>query len=161
MRDSTLCFLVRGGASRQILLGYKKVRFGAHKYNGFGGKVHDGEDIAVAAARELYEEAGVRVDPQDLERVARLTFSFPARPDWNQIVHVYLARRWEGTPIESEEMRPTWFDVRALPFDRMWQDDPHWLPHVLNGERLEARFTFDDDNETLIDYEVTTLDTDK
>ena len=158
MRDSTLCFLVKGQPPEEILLGFKKVRFGADKYNGIGGKVNDGESIRDATARELHEETGVRVSPDDLERVAELAFSFPARPDWDQVVHVYLARRWAGTPQESEEMRPTWFPVTALPFEQMWADDEHWLPRVLSGERVCARFSFGDDNETLAEHEVWPMD---
>jgi 8-oxo-dGTP pyrophosphatase MutT (NUDIX family) len=154
MRDSTLCFLIRGDPPQEILLGLKKVRFGAGKYNGFGGKVHAGEAVHVAAARELHEETGVCVSPSDLQPVGRLAFSFPARPDWDQRVHVFLATGWEGTPVESEEMRPAWFPADRLPLDRMWQDDQHWLPRVLAGECVEARFTFQEDNETLAEFHV-------
>lgn len=33
-----------------------------------------------------------------------------------QRVHVYEAVTYEGTPTESEEMRPQWFNVADLPF---------------------------------------------
>ena len=42
-----------------------------------------------------------------------------------------------ATPVESDEMRPAWFRVDALPFAQMWQDAPHWLPRILAGERLD------------------------
>lgn len=31
----------------------------------------------------------------------------------------------------------------------MWADDAHWLPLVLRGKRVDATFTFKDDNETV------------
>jgi 8-oxo-dGTP pyrophosphatase MutT (NUDIX family) len=154
MRDATLCFLLQEGPPRQVLLGYKKVGFGAAKYNGFGGKVQAGETIAMAAIREMAEEAGVRVLERDLTQVAHLTFVFPEEPDWNQVVHAFLSTVWEGEPAESREMSPSWFPVEDIPFDRMWQDDAHWLSRVLAGERLRGHFTFKGDNETIHELEL-------
>ena len=149
MRDATLCFLVQGDPPHTILLGLKKAGFGAGKYNGFGGKIENGETPALAAIRELWEECGARVALEDLRPVAYLDFRFPAQPAWDQVVHVFLAARWEGTPAESAEMAPAWFSIDKLPRQRMWQDDPHWLPRVLAGERIRARFVFKEDNETV------------
>ncbi len=150
-KDSTLCFLIRG---KQVLLGFKKVGFGAGKYTGFGGKVETGETISTATIRELEEETSIKVLEENLQPGGRLTFLFPAKPAWSQDVHVFLATTWEGDPAESIEMRPAWFAVDEIPFERMWQDAAHWLPRILAGERVDARFTFDQDNETINKWEV-------
>ena len=115
MQNATLCLLIRGDPIDEILLGMKKARFGAGKYNGFGGKVEEGETIAEATAREMREETGIHVRLEDLERVAHLTFLFPYRPEWEQVVHVYAARTWAGAPQESDEMAPAWFKVEEGP----------------------------------------------
>jgi mutator protein MutT len=154
MRDATLVFLIRGNPVGEILLGYKKAGFAQGKLNGFGGKVEPGETIERATVRELEEEAGIRVAERDLARMAHLTFEFPSMPDWDQIVHVFLARRWEGEPVESREMKPAWYKVSEIPFSQMWQDDPHWLPRVLAGKRVRARFVFGSDNETVVAAQV-------
>jgi 8-oxo-dGTP diphosphatase len=156
MRNATLCFLVRGNPPDEILLGFKKVRFGAGKYNGFGGKVEPGETIESAAVREVEEEVGIQVFEQDLQLVGRLTFLFPASRAWDKVAYVFLVTRWSGDPIESAEMRPAWFKVDEIPFEQMWQDDVHWLPRILAGERIEGRFTFAEDNETVAAWEVET-----
>lgn len=154
MRDATLVFLIKGNPVSGILLGYKKAGFAQGKFNGFGGKVEPGETIERATVRELEEEAGIKVAERDLAKMARLTFVFPFRPDWDQVVHVFLARTWHGEPIESEEMKPAWFKVSEIPFGSMWQDDPHWLPRVLAGNRIKARFVFASDNETVVEAQV-------
>jgi ADP-ribose pyrophosphatase YjhB (NUDIX family) len=154
LRDATLVFLIKGNPVDEILLGLKKAGFAQGKLNGFGGKVENGETIEKAAARELEEESAVRVSEQDLCKMARLTFVFPARPEWDQVVHVFLARQWEGEPAESAEMRPGWYRVSEIPFESMWQDDPHWLPLILRGKRIRARFTFQADNETVDQVEI-------
>ena len=154
MRDATLVFLIKGEPPSEILLGLKKAGFAQGKLNGLGGKVENGETIERAAVRELREETGVQVSEQDLRRMAHLTFVFPAKPEWDQVVHVFLARQWEGEPAESAEMRPAWYTVSEIPFESMWQDDPHWLPLILRGKRIRARFTFQADNETVDQVEI-------
>ena len=154
MKDATLIFVMRNSSAREILLGYKKAGFGAGKLNGFGGKIETGETACAAAVRELLEEASIHVTENDAEPVAHLTFIFPAQPDWNQVVHAFMARQWSGKPVESREMKPQWFTVDSIPFDQMWQDDALWLPRVLNGEKLKARFTFGTDNEQVIAYHI-------
>jgi mutator protein MutT len=149
MQEATLVFLVRGDPPAEILLGWKKNGFGSSKYNGFGGKIEINETIQAAAVRELREEAGIDAAIADLTRVARLEFYFPAKPEWNQVVHVFIVRRWRGEPVETREMKPLWCRIDAIPFDRMWADDADWLPRILSGERVEATFTFKADNETV------------
>ena len=70
-------------------------------------------------------------------------------PEWDQVVHVFIAKRWRGEPIETEEMQPMWVKTNAKPYDRMRADDIHWLPLVLECKHLEAAFTFENDNETV------------
>jgi 8-oxo-dGTP diphosphatase len=146
MPDATLVLLLRDD---EILLGLKKRGFAQGKLNGFGGKIETGETIEAAAARELREECGVQVDVNDLAPVARLEFFFPAKLEWGQVVHAFLARRWRGEPRETDEMQPIWVDTKAIPYAKMWADDAHWLPLVLQGKRVAAVFTFKDDNETI------------
>ena len=146
---TTLCLLTRGDPTRQCLLGYKKSGFGKGKYSGFGGKVEAGENIAAAAARELFEETGLRVAVTDLHSAGRLAFWFPYKPEWSQLVYIYTARNWLGEPVESDEMIPSWFSVDQIPYQSMWQDGSHWLPPVLAGQHVQADFVFCADNEAI------------
>lgn len=146
MRDATL-FIVKNG--EHILLGMKKTGFGSGKYNGFGGKVEPGETIKEAAIRELEEESGIAATPEHTTKHAELTFKFPHKQEWNQIVHVYATDKWDGKPTESNEMAPEWFHQNELPYDRMWVDDKHWLPHVLSGKYVTATFTFAEEGHIL------------
>lgn len=157
MPETTLCFLIQGNPPRRILLGLKKVGFGVGKYTGFGGKVRPGETPSAAALRELEEETGLQVREAELRPMGQFSFLFPSRPTWSQLVHVFVAQSWEGTLKESREMIPTWFSVDKIPVGRMWQDGSHWLPHILAGEPIQARFTFGIDNETIVDMEIRPL----
>ena len=78
-----------------------------------------------------------------------MDFHFPEVPkekDYDQQVHVFLIKDWEGEPVETEEMAPKWFKVKEIPFDKMWDDDKHWLPHILKNKKLKAKFTFGKDD---------------
>jgi 8-oxo-dGTP diphosphatase len=151
MRTATICFLLRGTPPSDVLLGYKKRGFGAGKIVGVGGKVESGESIRVAARREVAEECGLAVAEPQLRAMGQITFRFSAKPAWNQVVHIFVATEWTGDPVESAELRPTWYPIRALPFDQMWDDSRHWLPRILAGEPTYARITFAPDNETVRD----------
>lgn len=154
----TLCLPI-SDARRQVLLGVKLRGFGQGKVVGFGGKIEVGETAATAAARELREETGLHVASDHLDAVAALTFLFPARPDWDHLVHVFLARAWTGEPAGSEEITAEWHALDAIPYDKMWNDARFWLPRVLAGERLQATFIYADDNATVREYRIGTLET--
>lgn len=152
--EATLCFLIREQSFPQVLLGWKKIGFGKGKYGGFGGKVERGETIEQAARRELLEETSIQVSLEALQQAARLLFLFPYRREWNQVVYAFLAKEWEGEALESDEMQPGWWAVDRIPYERMWADTAYWLPLVLEGKRLQATFSFNQDNETIYFMEI-------
>ncbi len=153
MNNTTLVFLVKKNESgiSEICLGMKKRRFGAGRYNGVGGKLLEGESIEQALIRETKEEIDVTI--KEMHKVAILDFSFANKPEWNQQVHTFFCTVWDGVPTESEEMKPDWFPVDAIPFDRMWPDDIFWLPRVLKGEFIKGKFTFGD-NDVILDQQL-------
>lgn len=135
---------VRDGA---VLLGHKRRGFGAGKIVGIGGKVEPGESLVQAAVRELSEESGLVADPADADLVAHLDFRFPHRPGWDMTSHVFVVRRWTGQVRPCEEITPEWFRLDGLPFGQMWDESRVWLPHVVRGERVEARVVYAADND--------------
>ena len=141
VKDYTLveCFRTRGGR-RELLLGFKKRGLGVNKYNGFGGKFEVGETPAECALRETREECGL--SPRRLEWKAQLLFTFRDSGTVMR-VHVFEASDFdEAALVETDEMRPEWFDVDALPYDRMWHDDAFWMPLLLDGVAFEAWFDY-------------------
>jgi 8-oxo-dGTP pyrophosphatase MutT (NUDIX family) len=124
----------------RVLLGMKKRGFGAGRYNGFGGKLEEGETIEAAAIRECEEESGIT--PCSLDRAGVLKFSFAGREDALE-VHVFAVAEFSGQPKETEEMRPEWFLWDDVPFDLMWADDRHWFPYFRSGRFFSGAFHFD------------------
>jgi len=145
----TLCIIQDGG---RVLLGKKKRGFGEGRWNGFGGKVMDGERIEEAARRETEEECGLVLT--ELEKRALLTFYLEGMEEVLE-VHVFHSVYDGGEVVESEEMAPKWFYIKDIPYDEMWQDDVYWLPRFLEGERLVGEFRFDK-NDVLLEHELKT-----
>ena len=135
----TLSFVTRRGG-QEVLLGEKKRGFGAGYWNGFGGKIEVGESVAEAAARELREEAGIEC--RDLRVRGHLLFSFEDHEHLMDVT-VFTGQKVVGMPGESDEMRPRWTKVSAIPYDQMWPDDRYWLPRILAGSNIEAYFHLD------------------
>jgi len=153
MKQKTLIFLTRPD-EELVLLAMKKRGFGMDKWNGVGGKVEAGETIPAAAVREAREEIGVHLREEDLMPRGVISFSFDGQPELTQDVHVFFAERWEGAPVESEEMRPAWYPVAAIPYDEMWIDDRYWLPITLAGASITARFHFSATGDAILESDI-------
>lgn len=133
----TLCMVIK---DNQILLGMKKRGFGVGRWNGFGGKVEEGETIDQGAYRELNEEIGIQA--LSMQKVGILDFSFENDPKILE-VHVFKINEFLGNPEESEEMKPGWFSFENIPFEQMWSDDKYWFPYLLNNKLFKGAFLFD------------------
>ena len=124
----------------RVLLIRKKRGHGAGKLNGPGGKPEPGETPLDCVIRETEEEVGIRLTAPQL--LGRFRFVDLTASQW--LGFAFLATRYQGSPHETDEARPHWFELHSLPLDQMWEDDRHWLPRLLEGERLEGDFLFDD-----------------
>lgn len=143
----TLCLINDGD---RVLLGMKKRGFGEGRWNGFGGKVKESESIEDAAMREFEEEANVKI--LNMRKRAVLEFYYE---DSDEIMetHLFTCENYEGEILETEEMRPNWFYLHEIPFDKMWPDDTHWMPMLLAGKNFHGKFYFKDKNE-IRDFEL-------
>lgn len=154
MVEATVCFILDGSPPASILLGLKKRGFGEGKFNGLGGKVLPEETPLRTIIREVREESGLTISADSLRPMGWIDFFFPSRREYEQHVHVFLAVTWAGDLRETDEMAPAWFPIDEIPHNQMWADDALWLPLVLAGKRIEAEFTFADDNETIVGFAI-------
>ena len=136
-RLQTLCIIHQNS---KILLGMKKRRFGVGRWNGFGGKVEQGETIEEAAVREFKEESCVEV--LEISKRGILNFEFENNSEILE-VHIFSIDKFKGIPKETEEMRPQWFSINDIPFEYMWSDDIFWMPLFLKGKKFKGTFYFD------------------
>ncbi|UPV99139.1 8-oxo-dGTP diphosphatase [Halorussus gelatinilyticus] len=151
MQSATLCYLLRP-EREEVLLIRKKRGLGEGKFVGPGGKVEDGETPRECVVREVEEE--IRVMPRDPEKVGEFRFVFGEEP--RMFVHVFRTEEFAGEPESTPEADPAWFDYESVPYDEMWEDDRHWLPHLLDGETFAGEFVFDSDGDELREWTVET-----
>ena len=150
------CFSTEENGKKRVLLGMKKRGFGCFKYNGFGGKIEAGETNEEGALRELQEESSLIANK--LTNRGYLVFKMH---DSRKImkVHVYSCDDFTGMPTETEEMKPQWFDVDSVPYEKMWLDDKYWLPYLIHENKnpdnksILGRFDYSDED-TIDDYDV-------
>lgn len=139
----TLCIIHQHS---KILLGMKKRGHGEGKWNGFGGKVEEGETIEEGAIREMKEESGVEI--KKMNKLGILEFEYQDGSG-NMEVHIFYVKEFKGSPIESEEMRPKWFDINEIPYNQMWSDDKYWLPIFLDKKKFKGKFFFNKSNKII------------
>jgi 8-oxo-dGTP diphosphatase len=135
---ANLCFIVK---EERVLLIRKKRGLGAGKINGPGGKLEPGETALEAALREVREEIGVT--PLAVEERGILHFQFV--DGYSLHCAVFVAQDYEGELCETDEATPFWVAREDVPYHEMWEDDQHWLPQVLAGQRFNGWFVFDRD----------------
>ncbi len=146
----TLVFLRR---DNEVLLGYKKRGCGMGKWNGLGGKIETGEGIEDGARREVLEEVGIRVGTLRKFGLVTCEYRNVEKPSVVEI-QLFESSEFEGEPVESDEIKPRWFDVSNYPFDQAWSDDRYWWPWYLEGKSFRGRCIFDG-YDTLVEHELT------
>ena len=145
---ATLVYVVEGNS---VLLIRKKRGLGAGKINAPGGRLEPGESLEECAIREVQEE--LLVTPLELELIGDNRFQFV--DGYSLHAHVYRANGYVGTPTETAEAIPHWFDLGEVPYDEMWEDDRLWVPYIFEGVRFTARYIFDGDR--MLDHKIELL----
>jgi len=149
--QATLCLIVRD--SRTLLLKKSKGLFGEGRWSCPGGKILPHEEPKPAAIREVLEETRLVVkSPAEIGLIYFYNESQRLSPVWT--VHTFLARQFDGVPIGGREGQLKWFNVDALPFDEMWEDDQYWYRLALDGARFDGWFYFSSDFKKLIDHRI-------
>lgn len=103
-----------------LLLKRKNTGFEDGKWSVVAGRIDGNEEVKSAAIREAKEEAGVDIDPSDLE-VTGVTHRRNSSGSGSEWIDFYLTVRvWNGEianmePHKCEELR--WFPLSGLPDD--------------------------------------------
>jgi ADP-ribose pyrophosphatase YjhB (NUDIX family) len=105
-----------------------------------GGHLEDNESLQDGAVREAREEAGVKINPADLE-LFHIYQNLQKDTGRQYIGFIFRARKWEGSPKAADEWTEAvdFFDLDELP-GKMIDYQKAALLHI-NGPSIKTTYT--------------------
>jgi 8-oxo-dGTP diphosphatase len=147
---ATLCYL--RNRDKVLLLHKARGLFGEGKWNAPGGKLRLGENPSNGAAREMFEETGIRVNRLRFNGI--LNFYLGESKELDQTVFAFSCHKFTGKTRRRREGKLRWFPISQIPYDDMWEDDRLWLPLLLDGRSFIGDFYFTDKYQKLICHKI-------
>ena len=98
-----------------------------------GGKIHEGESPRSGLARELNEELGITVAPEDLKPLTFIEHTY--QQEGNILMLAYRCHQWSGTPAGVEGQPLMWLHLSELAGHKILPaDDPLLnILHLVTG----------------------------
>lgn len=125
------CYIL-DGKGNVLLIERKEKGFGFGRVCAPGGQMEAGETATECAIREVLEEVGLEI--KDPKHMGYVNFMIPGN---NLRGHIYIATKYSGKLIESDEARPFWCNISEIPFDRMFDDASIWLKAALDNRKFD------------------------
>lgn len=123
MKNTTLCYLERGGCLLMLHRTKKETDENKGKWIGVGGKLEEGESPEEGAAREVREETGYTL----LSSRYRGIVTFVSDEWGTEYMHLFTSDQFCGKEIACDEGDLAWIpkeDLFSLP---MWEGDRIFL----------------------------------
>ena len=157
MRNTTLCYIRRGGDTLLLHRVKKKNDENRDKWVGIGGKFEEGESPEDCLLREVREETGLTLDAWRYRGI--VTF---VSDEWGtEYMHLFTSDAFHGEVKDCDEGVLEWLPWERLPQLPIWEGDKIFLrlidedapffslklryvgdrlvEAVLNGKQLEVR----------------------
>lgn len=130
----TLAYVLSKDRSKVLMVHrtYRETDENLGKYNGVGGHLERGEDVAACMKREIKEETGLDVVSMELRGTILWADFGPKKEDW--LGFVFIVDDWQGEPFaDNEEGALSWERIDSLDKLPMWKGDRLFLPLVFDG----------------------------
>lgn len=123
MRNTTLCYLRRGGEVLLLHRTKKERDENRDKWIGIGGKFEPGESPEDCLLREVREETGLTLDAWEYRGI--VTF---VSDEWGtEYMHLFTSEAFHGDLKDCEEGVLEWLPWERLPHLPIWEGDRIFL----------------------------------
>ena len=122
MVNTSLCYIEKDNCYLMLHRTKKENDYNKDKWIGIGGKFEPGESPEDCAVREIWEETGLEVAPEELEYCGIVTFVDTTNPEaYTEFMHIFRARKFSGAlNTNCPEGDLEWVPVSKL------KELPHW-----------------------------------
>lgn len=154
MRNSTLCYIERGGKYLMLHRVKKSGDVNRDKWIGVGGGLEEGESPLDCVVREALEETGLMLtDPRYRGLV---TFSFSSGGEsMTEQMHLFTCSEFTGELVsDCDEGDLEWVPIERVPELPIWEGDKIFLDLLIREPRfflLKLVYNGDD----LVDHKLT------
>lgn len=131
----TLGYILSPDRKKTLMVHRNKRKDDQHlgKYNGLGGKMEANEDVFACLAREIEEEAGIKIVEAMLRGTINWTGFGPNGENW--FGFIFRVESFEGEPRRTnEEGDLEWVEVDRIMELPMWEGDRYFLPLVFDDD---------------------------
>jgi len=123
MRNTSLCYIERGGKYLMLHRVKKTVDENKDKWIGIGGKFEEGESPEDCVIREVSEETGLTLNSWRYRGI--VTF---VSDEWGtEYMHLFTSDDFSGTPCECDEGVLEWIEKERLLSLPIWEGDKIFL----------------------------------
>ena len=128
MLNTTLIYLEQEGQYLMLHRVKKENDINRDKWIGVGGKCEENESPEECAIREICEETGLTVLPEDLEYRGIITFTCT---DYEgEYMHLFTAQKFTGTIRDCDEGELVWVPKDEVPNLPSWEGDKLFLKRI-------------------------------
>ena len=146
MKQTTLCYIEKGGQYLMLHRVKKQNDENQDKWIGVGGKFEDGESPEDCVLREVKEETGLTLTEYRYRGL--VTFVSDRWP--TEYMHLFTATGYEGEMIDCDEGELAWIDKEKLLALTLWEGDRLFL-RLLDQDTLFFSLKLVYEGESLVD----------